>query len=229
LRAADAFAGHQARFAMEQGGRGSEPGNVRLLQRMLFFSDAVFAIVLTLLVLELHLPPGITEANLFRGVLATMPKLAAFATTFALVAVFWIAHLTITRRLREFDWAAAWVNLLFLFTIALTPFASTLLQFGVFGNAWRLYCLELIAVGIAQMILFAVINRGGGRLVGGVSRRVFWHRFTRASSPALSFAILLALNSMGYTRLSFYLCWFMIPAIFILARFTLGPREESAD
>jgi hypothetical protein len=50
-----------------------------------------------------------------------------------------------------FDWAAAWVNLIFLFTIALTPFVSSLLgEYSVFGHAWRIYCIALIAVGAAQ-------------------------------------------------------------------------------
>ena len=64
------------------GNHAIDPGSQRLLERMLFFSDGVFAIVLTLLVLDLRLPPGITEGNLFRGVLSMSPKLAAFATTF---------------------------------------------------------------------------------------------------------------------------------------------------
>ena len=94
---------------MEQGeNHAVGTGSHRLVERRLFFSDAVFAIVLTLLVLDLRLPAGITEANLFRGVLDTVPKLAAFAMTFALVSEFWIAHVTLTRRLMEFDWAAGW-------------------------------------------------------------------------------------------------------------------------
>jgi uncharacterized membrane protein len=231
LLAASAFFSQQAGLAMEQGENlAEEPGTLRLLERMLFFSDAVFAIVLTLLVLELRLPAGITEPSLFRGVLAMVPKLVSFATSFALVSVFWIAHLTITRRLIRFDWAAAWANLLFLFTITLTPFVSTPLgEYGVFGNAWRLYCLALIAIGLAQIILFLVIYRGNGRLIGGVSRRAFWHRFTRAISPCATFTILLALSLMGFARLSFYLCWVTIPAILILARFALGRGGESAD
>ncbi len=176
------------------------------------------------------MPAGISEANLFRGLLAMEPKLAAFAMTFALVAVFWIAHLSITRILLQFDWLTAWANLLFLFTIALTPFVSTLLgEYSVFGNAWRLYCMALIAVGIAQMILFVVINRDHGRLVGGVGGRAFWHRFIRASSPGAGFAILLLLSLMGFTRLSFSLSWITIPAILILARVAFGPRQDSAD
>jgi hypothetical protein len=58
---------------------------------------------------------------------------------------------------------------------------------------------------------------------------VFWHRLLRASSPGAGFLILLALSLMGFTRLSFYLCWVTIPAILILARVALGPRQESAD
>jgi uncharacterized membrane protein len=203
-----------------------ESGAVRLLERMLFFSDAVFAIVLTLLVLELRLPASVTDAHLFRGVLEMEPKLVAFAITFALVAVFWIAHVAMMRRLNAFDWLVAWVNLFFLFTVTLTPFISTLLgEYGVFGNAWRLYCLALIVIGSAQFVLFLVIYRGNGRLIGGVSRREFWHRLTRAVSPAASFAVLLALNLMGFTRISVILSFLIVPTILVLVRFSLSRRR----
>jgi uncharacterized membrane protein len=202
----------------------AELGTFRLLERMLYLSDAVFAIVLTLLVLELRLPPGVTDANLFQGIRAMEPRLVAFVTTFALVSVFWIAHVSIARRLTKFDWPVAWVNLLFLFTIAMTPFASTLLgDYSVFGNAWRFYCLELIAIGVAQIVLFLVIWRDRGRLVGEVSRREYWHRFVRAASVGVAFAIALATSLAGLTRLSFYLMWVLVPAILIGARLLLGP------
>jgi uncharacterized membrane protein len=211
---------------MESERDSAEPGTIRLLERMLFFSDAVFAIVLTLLVLDLRLPVGVTDAGLFRGVLQMEPKLVAFAITFALVAVFWMAHVSLTRRINAFDWLVAWVNLLFLFTIALTPFFSTLLgEFGVFGNAWRLYCLALVAVGSAQCVLFLVVYRGKGRLVGGVGRREFWHRLIRAASPATSFALVLALSLAGFTRISVILSFLMVPAIMVLVRFSLSRRR----
>jgi uncharacterized membrane protein len=208
---------------MENERDSAESGGVLLLGRMLFFSDAVFAIVLTLLVLELRLPAGVSDARLFRGVLEMEPKLVAFAITFALVAVFWIAHVSIMRRLNAFDWLVAWVNLLFLFTVTLSPFISTLLgEYGVFGNAWRLYCLALIAIGSAQFVLFLVIYRGNGRLIGGVGRREFWHRLIRVVSPAASFAVLLALSLMGFTRISFILSFLIVPTILVLVRFSLS-------
>jgi uncharacterized membrane protein len=201
--------------------------NGRLLERMLFFSDSVFAIVLTLLVLELRLPPGVTDETLIRGVLDMEPKLVAFAITFALVATFWISHVSVTRRLRNFDWAVAWFNMLFLFTIALTPFVSSLLgEYSVFGDAWRLYCLALMAVGAALIILVLVVYRDGGRLVGGVSRKEFWHRLTRAASISVSFAILLALSLLGFKRTSFMLSLVISPAILILARFLFRRKRK---
>ena len=211
---------------MENERESAESGTIRPLERMLFFSDAVFAIALTLLVLELRLPAGVTDARLFSGVLEMEPKLIAFVITFALVAVFWIAHVSITRRLKAFDWPVAWVNMLFLLTVTLTPFISTLLgEYGVFGNAWRLYCLALIAIGSAQVVLFLVIYRDNGRLIGGVDRREFWHRLIRAVSPAASFGVLLAFNLMGFTRISFILSFLIVPTILVVVRFSQTRRR----
>jgi uncharacterized membrane protein len=207
-----------------------DPQLFRPLERMLFLSDAVFAIVLTLLVLELHATPDVTDANLFRsGIVAMMPKLVAFVTSFFLVSVFWIAHVSIARRLTTFDWAAAWVNLIFLFTIALTPFVSGLLgAYSVLGNAWRIYCLALIAIGTAQLVLFLVIYRGNGRLVGGVTGREFRHRLVRASSPAVGFSVVLMISLLGWPRTSFVASWGVIPALLIAASIVFGERKRKS-
>jgi uncharacterized membrane protein len=207
-----------------------DPRVIRPLERMLFLSDAVFAIVLTLLALELRATPGLTDANLFRtGIVAMEPKLVAFVTSFFLVSIFWIVHVSIARRLMVFDWSSAWVNLIFLFTIALTPFVSSLLgEYSVFGNAWRIYCIALIAVGAAQLVLFLVIYRGNGRLVGGVTSREFRHRLARASSVALGFSAVLMISLMGWPRTSFFMSWGLIPVLLIVARSVFGLNRKSA-
>ena len=196
-----------------------------LLERMLFLSDAVFAIVMTLLALELRFPAGYEDANLLSGLLAMASHLIAFAISFAVVSVFWIAHATMTREIRQFDWAVAWVNLAFLFTLTLTPFATGLLgEFRTLGNAWRLYCLVLIAIGTVQVVLVAVVCRDGGRLVGGLSRRVALARIMRAASPALGFTVALILSLMGFAVASQF-AWVTIPLFILAARALFGPRE----
>src|SRR5438477_258644 len=103
------------------GGTAHETLEERMLHRTLFFSDAVFAIVLTLLALELR-PPALSEGLRGMAALQAMSgRILAFALSFGLIAVFWAAHMNTTRRLLRFDWLVAIANLLFLFCVCLLP------------------------------------------------------------------------------------------------------------
>jgi uncharacterized membrane protein len=194
-----------------------------LLERMLFFSDAVFAIVLTLLALSLSLPAVVDDAHLLTALYLIRGQLIAFALSFSIVGVFWVAHLTMMRALARFDWVLAGVNLVFLFTITTTPFASSLVgRFGVAGNAWRLYCLTIVAISLAQAALLIVSHRDEGRLVYEEHRSRLWFRLARAVSPGVAFAIGLALSLAGRV-VPASLCWVLIPVLML----TAGQIERS--
>lgn len=196
----------------------------RMTSRVLFFSDAVFAIVLTLLVLELHAPGPLSDGDLAVALAELAPKFVAFAGTFVVVVIFWAAHMAITRRAQVFDWPFLWVNAIYLLTIAITPFASALIgENGTFGLAWRFYCVVLIAASIAQLLLLLTLARGGGRLMGGISMRELIWRVLRAVSPGIAFGIGLYLSLRGEARLS-ALCWALIPP-FLLAAQALAPPK----
>jgi uncharacterized membrane protein len=206
----------------------SDQETQQLLARMLFMSDAVFAIVMTLLVLDLRIPSGFSDATLFRDLLILIPKFVAFTTSFALVSVCWIAHAAMTRNLLKFDWLVAWANLILLFTLAWTPFAASLLgEFRASRNSWQFYCLILIAIGAAEAFLFLVIARDGGRLIGGIARREFWYRLIRAFSPSIGFAIALIFSLMGLSLIS-YMSWVVIPAILVGSQLALKPKRPPA-
>ena len=197
---------------------------MRMVDRMLFFSDAVFAIVLTLLVLELRPPEASDDAGLAIALKALSPKFFAFAASFALVSIFWTAHMAITRRLAVFDWTAAWINLLFLFSIAVMPFVSALLGAG--GNAglaWRLYCSALVFASAASTLLVLALTRGKGRLVGGISLREKFYRLFRSASPGIAFGVGLWLSLNGEDRLSAF-CWVLIPVLLLFAQAFLAQR-----
>ena len=133
--------------------------------------------------------------------------------------------MTTTRQLIVFDWPVIWANLLFLFTITMTPLMSTIAgSFGNLGDAWAIYCAFMVAIGAAQTLLFMVVSRGGGRLVGGLTGREYLHRLLRAMSPGLGFGAGLALNLAGYEYAG-ALCWVLIPVIMIAARLLFGPRR----
>lgn len=109
-------------------GRGDEVDNP--LERMIFFSDAVFAIAITLLVIEIHvphLPHGATSAQYGAALAELVPSLAAFMLSFFVIGRFWIGHHNAFSHVRRYDPKLLWPNLVFLFAIAFMPFATAFL------------------------------------------------------------------------------------------------------
>ena len=98
-------------------------------ERVVFFSDAVFAIVITLLVLpltaEIELPE--TGEGLARQVWAMWPTALTFAVSFLVIGQFWIAHHRTFGHIRRQDTGLVWCNLLALLTVAFLPFPAALL------------------------------------------------------------------------------------------------------
>jgi uncharacterized membrane protein len=98
-------------------------------ERIVFFSDAVFAIVITLLVLpltaEIDLPEdGVSSAE---HVADLWPRILTFLVSFLVVGQFWIAHHRTYGRVRAADHTLVWLNLLTLLTVAFMPFPAALL------------------------------------------------------------------------------------------------------
>jgi len=195
-----------------------------LLTRMLLFSDAVFAIVLTLLALDLRMPSGFDDAHLYGELVAMKGELTAFAISFAIVGVFWIAHLTVLRSLARFDWGVAIANLVFLFTVTVTPFTTTLVGVdGTMGNGWRLYCVSIIAISLAQVVLLLVCHRDETRLLLAAHHGRLRVRVLRACAPGLAFAVGLVLSLVG-ARFLASICWVLTPALILAGRW-LEPRR----
>lgn len=206
-----------------------EPGEIdheddRLLHRMLFFSDAVFAIVLTLLALELKPPHARDSVELARALVEMIGHFISFGISFALVAVFWVAHMNTLRRLSRFDWPTAWANLTFLLPVCLLPFASSLLGEAEFGTlAWRYYSWNLVISSLAMLALILVTTRDGGRLVGGLTSRERVYRAVRATSPGVAFAVSLIAVETGQLEIARF-SPLLIPVQFLLAELFLKAR-----
>ena len=80
-------------------------------------SDGVFAVSLTLLILDVRPPEG-GASQLVHGLVLVAPRLGTFALSFAIVAYYWLVHHMIFASLRGVKVALIWANMLFLFTIA---------------------------------------------------------------------------------------------------------------
>jgi uncharacterized membrane protein len=129
-------------------------GDAKELDRIIFFSDAIFAIVMTLLILDIpvpDLPPGLVEAELPGRVLDLWPKFFSYVLSFIVVGSYWIAHHGTFRYFRSYDKTLIWLNLLFLLSISFVPFPTALL--GEYGEQQFAVVLYAISLAIPRRLL----------------------------------------------------------------------------
>jgi uncharacterized membrane protein len=96
--------------------------------RVLFFTDAVFAIAITLLVVDLRVPVTGLVVNSAHVLREDISSIIGFAISFAVIGVFWVGHHTIFRYITAFDRRLILLNLFFLGIIAFLPFPTQLLS-----------------------------------------------------------------------------------------------------
>jgi uncharacterized membrane protein len=95
------------------------------LDRVVFFSDAVIAIAITLLVLEIRAPEG--SVDLGPQLLRLLPKYLGWAVSFWVIALYWVAHHRCYRYIQRYNRRLMYLNFLFLMFIAFMPFPTSLL------------------------------------------------------------------------------------------------------
>jgi len=125
------------------------------------FSDGVFAIVITLLILELRVPQINNPQDpyeLFNALLGVAPKFLSFVMSFFFVAVFWVSHHQFFHTLNFSRRGLLWLNNLFLFFITFIPFPTTVLG-GYSDN--KTAVIFFGAAFFAASLSFAVLRRYG--------------------------------------------------------------------
>jgi uncharacterized membrane protein len=135
------------------------------LERVLFFSDAVFAIAITLLVIEIKVPVldhGAGDGPLGNALGRMIPLFVGFVISFFLIGQTWVEHHMIGRLLRGFDRGLLWRNLGLLLFVAAMPFASALMS-EYFGSrlATTFYALVFAGLGLAKAGLWRHAARRG--------------------------------------------------------------------
>src|SRR4051812_34982094 len=131
-------------------------------ERIAFFSDAVFAIALTLLVLDIRLPSDLAEDELWPSLVELWPQFFAFVLTFAILGVNWISHHRKFRVIVRFDGGLIWINLAFLMLVALAPFPTAVLsEFAPAFPAVVFYASVIASLGLLQLAMWSYARRRG--------------------------------------------------------------------
>jgi uncharacterized membrane protein len=95
--------------------------------RLEAFSDGVFAIVITLLVLELRVPEVHSSHELVEGLLELWPKFLSFVVSFIYVTIYWINHHQLFHMIKKSNRGLFWLNSLFLMCLTFIPFPTALI------------------------------------------------------------------------------------------------------
>jgi uncharacterized membrane protein len=123
------------------------------VERLSALSDGLFAIAMTLLVLDLHVPiSGAVhdEHGLLRALAALAPRMIAFLMSFLTLGIFWVGQQTQLSRFARADRDLAWIQIAFLMTMSLMPFSTALLaEFITFRAALVVYWFNIFLAGVA--------------------------------------------------------------------------------
>jgi uncharacterized membrane protein len=123
------------------------------------FSDGVIAILITIMVLELHMPSGGSWHDLGKA----LPSLLAYALSFIFLGIYWNNHHHMLAAVSRVSGTALWANLHLLFWLSLTPFCTAWMSEHHFPTApVAVYGMVLLASAIAYYILQLTLQRAEG-------------------------------------------------------------------
>ena len=177
-------------------------------ERIVFFSDAVFAIAITLLVLEIKPPhlEQLTNASLNHGLKELIPKFIGFLVSFMVTGLMWIEHHRIFRYITDYDLGLLWRNLVLLLCVSFVPFPTALFSEYYWSlTAFILYTASFAAVGLMKLWVWRYAVRKP-QLVSDEVDQLTAKRITRRSLAvplACAVAIGLSLISIRLAPLGF--------------------------
>jgi uncharacterized membrane protein len=163
-------------------------------ERTLLFSDAVFAIVITILVLDLR-PP---ESASVTALLSLWPRALSYAVSYLFLAIVWMNHHYLLRHARLASPRLLWSNFAHLFAVSLVPFATAWIAgTSLAGTPVALYAMIFVLVNATYLMLcWEVIDRPSGEQLSPRVRRMLHMRsvgtlavFIAAAIIALAFPL----------------------------------------
>ncbi|MCJ0742288.1 TMEM175 family protein [Pedobacter montanisoli] len=141
------------------------------IERMILFTDAVFAIAITLLIIEIKSPEvhkGMTIAEMADQLLILTPKFIGFFISFFVIAIYWRSHHRLFSFVKDYDDKLIWQNFAFLFSIILMPFSSAYYSDNTsYSLPFWFYSFNIALTGFLNYRMLAYIIKHKGRISNG--------------------------------------------------------------
>jgi TMEM175 potassium channel family protein len=203
--------------------------------RVLFFSDAVFAIAITLLVIELKVPrssrpheaiPGHPQKVIPGDFGIDKAGLISFGISFAVIGLFWLGHHGIFRYIVALDRPLIRLNLLFLGTIALLPYPTALLNITADQHAANVvfYAICNGAAGLGECLIWLYATRPGSALAAPSAAPIRLRYGLRIARVPVVFVISIPVALVAPQDAP-YVCILIFILGFVIDRFVPEPDE----
>lgn len=204
------------------------------LERVILFSDAVFAIIITIMVLDVKLAEGLRGASherILTALIEVLPKLGGYVLAFFITGMFWSKHIKLFSYLKDYTMHLIVYNLLFLFFISLFPFGVSVMVGTLsprnYDGFYVYFSIVMLAL-LTQTALIGYLIRNADELCikpRDLERNLQWkaQRINFIAIPILIVCVIIG----TYNRFSpnvitgFFLCW---AAMLALIRKRLYPE-----
>ena len=147
------------------------------LERLILFSDAVFAIAITLLVIEIKVPEipkaEVTDEKLLDALAELIPKFFGFIISFMFIGIYWTVHHRMFGYVIDYTPKLLRLNLLFLFAVALMPFSTAFYSEFVLRHVITpvvFYTGNIIILGFFNLLMWRHISNPKNQLSEGLSQ-----------------------------------------------------------
>ncbi|MBS1919741.1 MAG: DUF1211 domain-containing protein [Bacteroidetes bacterium] len=166
------------------------------LERLILFSDAVFAIAITLLIIDIKIPEisrdMVTDKMLLQKLMDLIPRFIGFLISFLLIGQYWRVHHRMFGFVIDFNDRLIWLNIFFLLTIVLMPFSTSF--YSEYAGApvitpMIFYTCNIALLGIVNVFLWQYISNPKRRLTENLSPLLARYSSLRAFTVPVIFII----------------------------------------
>jgi uncharacterized membrane protein len=191
--------------------------------RVLFFSDAVFAIAITLLVVDIRVPAIVRDPN--RLLHDARGQILSFAISFLVIGLFWMGHHRLFRHITALDRPLIFLNLLFLGTIAFLPYPTALLFARTSDQVTPpvFYAACVAGAGVAELVVWLYAIRAKGLVPASVSPAVRRYEAAQILPVPVVFGLSIPVAFVAPTVAPF--TWILLVPIGRVLRHVTRPKE----
>ncbi len=151
--------------------------------RIFAFTDAVFSIAITLLILDISLPNNYTENSESSALLlqSLIPNFIGFIISFLVIARYWNFYLTYSRFAEKYTNRLFWLNIYLLFCVVLLPFSTSFFVGGFYDNVrFIFYVSNLILLSGINYVMLSIVLKSTSQKIAPITQK--WLKFRAAVS-----------------------------------------------